>query len=432
MKEKVMRFQRSTTLVAVIAGTAMLSACSSTGATDAANLTGEPITIGAPFAQSGPAGIADHQDCWNGTDLAIEQINAAGGIGGRPLALDVTDIDLLSPEGTTAAFEKLVSDNVDAIVSAFTLIPPPALDVAAAYGAPYISGDTSKDAIALALADRTKYNNYFSDPAEAFYGSGFVTLLTSLDDRGEWTPTNNKIDILRGDTAYNQNIADATIEAIEASNGQWALGQVIDITAGTKDWAPIISKLQASPAGAIMVDHWVGAELASFSQQFAANPVENSLVYLQYGPSQPEYLEIAGTSAEGFVWGSVIATGNTTDAAKTFRADYQEKYGVNDTSMGLVYTGWCYDAVQVLAQAWRSVDPSDFAAVNKYISANPYDGVSGHLDFSNVSTPVYPTQIDDAAAGVTAQFFQVQDGRHTTIAPEGYNEASFVNPPWMK
>jgi hypothetical protein len=38
--------------------------------------------------------------------------------------------------------------------------------------------------------------------------------------------------------------------------------------------------LQANPAGAIMVDHWIGAELASFSQQFAGDPVADSLVYL--------------------------------------------------------------------------------------------------------------------------------------------------------
>jgi branched-chain amino acid transport system substrate-binding protein len=424
-----MRFSKSIALVAALVTTASLSGCS--GSSGSTELTGEPITIGAPFAQSGPAGIADHKDCWNGADLAIEEANAAGGVGGRPIKLNVTDIDLLSPEGTTAAFEKLVSDKVDAIVSAFTLIPPPALNVAGAYGAPYISGDTSKDAIALARGDQAKYGNYFSDPAEAFYGSGFITQITELADSGSWTPTNNKVDILRGDTAYNQNIADATIAAIKASNGKWELGQVIDITAGTKDWTPVIAKLQKSPSGVIMVDHWVGAELASFSQQFASNPVANSLVYLQYGPSQPEYLQIAGPAAEGFVWGSVIAAGNTTATAKAFRAAYQEKFGVDDVTMGLVYTGWCYDAVKVLVNAWKNADPSDFAAVNDYIRNNPYDGVTGHLDFADVSTPVYPTEVSDPAAGVIYQFFQVQNGRHVTISPEGFNEASFVKPPWM-
>jgi branched-chain amino acid transport system substrate-binding protein len=425
-----MRFKKSTAIVAAVAATAMLGACSSGGGSN--ELSGEPITIGSPFAQTGPAGIADHQDCWNGTKLAIKEINAAGGVDGRPIELVVTDIDLLSPEGTTAAFEKLVADKVDAIVSAFTLIPPPALEVAAAYGAPYISGDTSIDAIELVRGDQEKYSNYFSNPAEYFYGTGFITEITSLAENSDWTPTNNKVDILRGDTAYNQKIAEATIAAIEESNGKWELGQVIDITAGTKDWAPVIAKLQADPAGVIMVDHWVGAELASFSQQFAANPVADSLVYLQYGPSQPEYLQIAGPSAEGFIWGSVMAVGNTTDAAKEFRSAYQAEYGVDDVSMGLVYTGWCYDAVNMLAQAWAVTDPTDFPAVNDYLRSNAYDGVSGHIDFANVSAPVYPIEVSDSAAGVTYQFFQVQDGRHTVIAPEGFSESSFVKAPWMK
>jgi hypothetical protein len=52
--------------------------------------------------------------------------------------------------------------------------------------------------------------------------------------------------------------------------------------------------------------------------------------------------------------------------------------------------------------------------------------------FSDVATPLYPIEVSDSAAGVTYQFFQVQDGRHTTIAPDGFAEASFVQPPWMK
>ena len=418
-----------------MAAAALLAACGGgsgdDSATDAA-LTGEPIVIGAPFAQSGPAGIADHRDCWNGTELAIEEINNAGGINGRPLALSVTDIDILTPEGITAAFQKLVAEKVSAFQSAFVIIPPPALDAAAAYGAPYMSGDTSIDAIEMAQADPVKYGNYFSDPAETYYGSGFVTFLSKLSDSGQWTPINNKVDIIRGDTAYNMNIAEATVEAIAASGGKWELGQVIDITAGTKDWGPVIAKLQANPAGAIMVDHWIGAELASFSQQFAGDPVADSLVYLQYGPSQPEFLQIAGAAAEGFVWGTVIGVGNTSAEDKELRAAYQAKFSVDDVTMGMVYSGWCYDTVQVLANAWRNVDPADFAAVNEYIKANPYDGVTGHLDFSNQSVSIYPTVETDPAKGVTHYFYQVQGGRHTTIAPDGDAEAAFVKPAWMQ
>jgi branched-chain amino acid transport system substrate-binding protein len=165
--------------------------------------SGEPIVIGLPIAQSGPAGIADHADCLNGATLAQSQINEAGGVGGRPIELNVTDIDILSPEGITAGFQKLTGDGVQALVSPFVIIPPPALEAAAAYGAPYMSGDTNIDAQVIRASDPVKYGNYFVDPPETYYGSGYVTFLSQLADSGQWTPKNNKIDIVRGDTAYN-------------------------------------------------------------------------------------------------------------------------------------------------------------------------------------------------------------------------------------
>ena len=410
------------------------AAASEGAAAEGGEATGEPITIGLPIAQSGPAGIADHKDCWNGAILAQEEINAAGGVNGRPIELNVTDIDILSPEGITAGFQKLTGDGVQAIVSPFVIIPPPALDAAAAYGAPYMSGDTNIDAQKIRESDPVKYGNYFTDPAETYYGSGLIPFLDGLVAEGTWTPKNNKVDIVRGDTAYNQNIAAATVEAVEASGGTWTMGEVIDITAGTKDWAPVIQKLKESDAGFIMIDHWIGAELASFSQQFAADPVADSLVYLQYGPSQPEYLEIAGPAAEGYVWGTVIGTGNTSEVDKAFRAAYQGKYGVDDVTMGMVYPAWCYDMVNVLANAWANVDPTDFAATNAFIASNPTDGVTGHLDFSAPSgaTPVYPDNVDSIDKGVTHYFYQVQDGRHTVIAPSEDSEAAFAPQPWMQ
>ena len=437
---------KRTRLMAAAASVAVLSvvlsACSSSDSGDAASpaaeepaaaeASGEPITIGLPIAQSGPAGIADHADCLNGATLAKDQINGAGGVNGRPIEFSVTDLDILTPEGITAGFQKLTGEGVAALVSPFVIIPPAALEVAATYGAPYMSGDTNVDVQVIRASDPAKYGNYFVDPPETYYGSGFVTFLTNLSDSGSWTPKNNKVDIIRGDTAYNQNIAAATVEAIEASGGKWELGEIIDITAGTKDWSPVLQKLAANDPGVIMVDHWIGAELASFSQQFAADPVPGSLVYLQYGPSQPEYLDIAGDSAEGFVWGTVIGTGNTSAEDKAFREAYHAATGTDDVTMGMVYPAWCYDMVNVLAQAWANTDPADFAAVNQYIASTPYQGVTGYIDFANGVTPSYPNDVASAGEGVTHYFYQVKDGRHTVIEPADDAEAPFTPAPWMQ
>ena len=396
--------------------------------TVAAAPTGEPIKIGGPFAQTGPAGIADHKDCWNGSQMAIDEINAAGGVNGRPLKLEVTDIDMLTPEGVQTSFQTLADKKVNAIVSPFVITYQPALDVAAAAGIPYLSGGTSSPTVAAVKANPEKYWNFVQDPSESYYGGGFIKSLDTLAEKGVWKPKNNKVDLVVGDSEYNQLIGKGAKDEIAAGGGKWKLGIEEQVQGGQlSDWSAVIQKLKASDAGVIMIDHWVGAELAGFAQQFAADPVPGALVYLQYGPSQPEFLDIAGEAAEGFYWGTVIGVPNT-GAGADFRAAYAAKYP--GTTFGIVYTGWCYDMVQMLKNAWTAVDPSDAKGVVAHLKANPYDGTTGHIDFSNVEAPVYPDNVDAPGKGVTHLFFQVQGGKHTIVLPDEYKEADYVTPPW--
>ena len=78
----------------------------------------DPIVIGIPAAQSGPVGVADHQDWTNGAMMAIEELNAKGGVLGRPLESKIIDLDMLSPEGNVAGFQSLIEGGAHAIASA--------------------------------------------------------------------------------------------------------------------------------------------------------------------------------------------------------------------------------------------------------------------------------------------------------------------------
>jgi branched-chain amino acid transport system substrate-binding protein len=62
-------------------------------------MAADPILLWVPTAQSDPVGVADQQDWLNGVNLALEEINAAGGGNGRMIETKVVDIDILSPEG---------------------------------------------------------------------------------------------------------------------------------------------------------------------------------------------------------------------------------------------------------------------------------------------------------------------------------------------
>lgn len=390
----------------------------------------EPIIIGVPSAQSGPVGVADQQDWLNGITMAVDEINAAGGVGGRMLDTKVVDIDILSPEGTVAAFQNLTEAGVHAIASSFVLIPQPAMDAAAAAGVPYLHGNTQKASLDLFRSDPKKYRNTFMiDVDETWYGTGFVKFLTDLKASGNWTPKNNRVHIVQEQIAYTQVISQATQDAIAASGGEWELGGVTDIQYPVQDWSPIIRALKESDAGVIMIDHWVAAELAAFAQNFAYDPVPGALVYLQYGPSQPEFLDLAGEAANGFIWGSVIGT-YADEKGTAFRDAYQEKY---PGTMGLVYSGSGYDTVHMLAQVWADTDPSDFDAVGAALRDVNYRGVCGAYSFDNdtQSGTSYPNQTDDPEAGQAHLIFQVQDGAHKIISPSPFSEVEFIPAHWM-
>jgi branched-chain amino acid transport system substrate-binding protein len=391
----------------------------------------DPILIGLPLTQSGSVGVVDHQDHLNGTTLAIEEVNAAGGVLGRQLEVRVVDTDILTPEGVQAAFQKLADEKVHAISSPFVLVPVPAMDVSAAYGAPHMSGDTKIDAVNQFKSDPEKYANFFHvDPPEIYYGLGFIPFLDALKTSGVWTPINNKIHIVQEQIAYNQRISEATQEAIAKSNGEWELAGITDIQSPVQDWGPVIQDIHRFGAGVVMLDHWVAAEYAAFTHQYEGNALPGSLVYMQYGPSQPEFLDIAGDSAEGYVWSTVLGVYNDKQGAE-FRRKYKERF---PGTMGLVYTGMGYDMVYLLKEAWEAIgDPNDFEAVNDYIRTHRYRGVDGWYIFDNdcQCTPAYPDQVDDLDEGMAHLFFQVQDGEHKIIAPDPLTEAEFRPAPWM-
>lgn len=394
----------------------------------------DPIVIGLPIAQTAQAGVADHQDHWNGSILAQEEINAAGGILGRKLELKVVDVDPLSPESCQVAIKTLVDAKVHALSCAFTLVPIPTADASVKYKCPFLWGVTQRNYTEEVAKNPDKYSHCFqTDPSEVHYGYTFPIFLKDMKDSGLWKPLNNGVHIVQEQIAYNQTISKALQAALPKS--EFTLAKVTDIQYPVQDWGPVIQDIKKTGAGAVMIDHWVAAEYAAFVKQFQTDPLKGALVYLQYGPSQPEFLELAGKYAEGFVWSTVL--GVYADAkGNEFRAKYQKRFpGV----MGLVYTGNSYDTAYYLKAAWEAVgDPTKFKEVCDWIRVNPFRGVCGYMDMNNKyqecahypddGNPVSATELDK---GMGQLYFQVQDVQHKIIYPDPLKEVTLRPAPWM-
>jgi branched-chain amino acid transport system substrate-binding protein len=166
-----------------------------------------------------------------------------------------------------------------------------------------------------------------------------------------------------------------------------------------------------------------------------SDPAKGPLIYLQYGPSQPEFLELAGGAAEGFVWSTVLGV-YADEKGKAFRAKYKKRFpGV----MGLAYTGNGYDSVNYLKAAWEAVgDPSKFKAVCDWIRTNPFRGVCGLMNLNNPWQEAghFPDDGNPIAAktleeGMGQLYVQVQDGEHKIIYPDVLSESKLRPWPWV-
>ena len=417
------------TAMGVAAATALPMLGSRSSALAAAN----PIVLGVPTSQTAAAGVADDQDHLNGTTLAMEEINAKGGILGRPLKLFVTDVDKLSPESCQQAIAACVDAKVHAISNAFLFVPIPAMDASAKYKAPYLQGNTQRAATNAFKANPDKYSHIFqTDPSEVHYGYTYPLWLQAMEDSGAWKPKNRKVHIVQEQVGYCQTISKACQQALKKS--KFELAAVTDIQFPVQDWAPVIRKLKEVDAGAIMIDHWVAAEYAAFCKQFVADPVKNSLVYLQYGPSQPEFLTLAGKAANGFCWSTVLGV-YADQKGNEFRAKYKKRFpGI----MGLVYTGNGYDIVYYLKAAWEAVgDPNKFKEVCDWIRTHPFRGVCGYMDMRNPYQEAahfpdngFEVSSKELEKGMSQLYVQVQNVEHKIIYPYEIKESKLQPAPW--
>ena len=90
-----------------------MAAALAAGLMAAAPAMAQPIVIGVSTAQTGPAAVAAEWELW-GVNLAIEEINAAGGVLGRKLEILVMD-NKCNPSEAVNVANKLVEAKVVAI-----------------------------------------------------------------------------------------------------------------------------------------------------------------------------------------------------------------------------------------------------------------------------------------------------------------------------
>jgi branched-chain amino acid transport system substrate-binding protein len=214
-------------------------------------------------------------------------------------------------------------------------------------------------------------------------------------------------------------------------SGGWKTTMFQQFTAPQADWGAVLVSIRNTPPGIVFFSDYAAGDEASFIKQFRQSPTQ-SLVYQQYAPSIPQYLQLAGSAADGVLWSTVIGILQQDPVAAPFQAAFQQKF---NAPPGFSNAGDQYDLVHLWAQAASAAgDPYDFAAVNKIIKNTVYRGVCGSYRFPDdyLTCYPYPDATKDPSLGIPHLTFQIQNGKQVLVSPEPYSTGSFQLPPWLK
>ncbi|WP_227268174.1 ABC transporter substrate-binding protein [Roseobacter weihaiensis] len=397
----------------------------------------EPIPIGSMYPLTGAA-ATDGQGYKRGVELAIEEINDYGGILGRPLEPHYVDTKNMSASEVVAAANFLIDRHeVHAIINGYNIGPNDAeYEPIADAGIIYMHVNTAIQHHETVASDPDRYFGCFmADPAEYWYGGGYITMLADLRDAGVWTPPNNKIAIIVGSIPYSIVIADAMKEAAVEKGFEVAFSEVVQTP--TTEWGPVLAKVRQVDPAAIANTHFFAGDIAQCQLQFVENPT-NSLFYYQYGALQKDFRDIAGDASVGALTGSVDGL-LPDDFAKPYVEAHAAKYGEDsDPQPGALSYGPMHHYAMAAAVAGGTGEPGNYDqnrkiawALKRFTFRGPTGSYWYHPEFQ--ATLPYPTYTRDPSLGHPHLHQQIQDKTKppVVIYPEPYTDGNFILPPWF-
>ncbi|USJ27677.1 ABC transporter substrate-binding protein [Ensifer adhaerens] len=382
----------------------------------------------------------DGREFQNGLQLAIDEINAEGGILGKQLQPHFIDTGNQTAPAVVRAARILISEHrVHAIINGYNIGSQNSeYEPVADAGIIYIHHNTLLQHHDTVGSDPERYFGCFmSDPAEYWYGQGFIKFLSWLRDTGQWKPRNRRIGIISGPKPYSIVIANA-MASVSAQFG-WQIVETPAIVRHiTNDWRPLIESMRSHDPAVLAVTHYHIGDLARFQLQFMEAPLE-SLVYLQYGAMHRSFSSIVGEHARGVIVGTVIGLLHD-EKGRDFASRYRQRFGADATpEIGCQpYCSLKHFAIAA-SVAGGTGAPGDFAInrrVARFLLEIPYRGPVGTIAYHprwQAAIP-YPDATQDPSLGMPHLFYQLRgpDERSALIAPLPFADSTFQLPPWMK
>jgi branched-chain amino acid transport system substrate-binding protein len=377
-----------------------------------------PIRIGVPTALQLQVG----RDTVDSAQMAVDEINAKGGLIGHKLELAIAD-ETGSPEGGVDAIKKLIAgDRVDVLIggytSAVTLAQLPhiarARTVYLGIGAalPAITAYVKQDYDAYKYVFRVSpINAAHQARGLADFISGFV-----MTEMGFM-----KIAIVGENARWVQELMPMLRKGAADAGAEVRLAELFDLR--TADFLPLLSKVKDSGAQFLVI---IFAHAASdvFVKQWYDARFPLPIGGIDVNSMDPDFFKRVGGKSISQITGTLSVRAPLTPKTLPYWDAFARKTG----RTGPAYTGpGAYDAVYVYAEAVTRARTTDAEAVIKELEQTDYAGVLGRIQFDEA----HDLKVGPGLVGFA--FVQWQDkGERHIVWPKELRTGKPILPAWMK
>ncbi|NYT65408.1 ABC transporter substrate-binding protein [Alcaligenaceae bacterium] len=329
--------------------------------------------------------------------VALEEINANGGINGQTLEL-ITQDDRSDAQSALAAVESLNKQQVPLIIGSYASgITGPVSKVMTRQKIPLIVLGSADDSITKPGSDwvfRAKHN---STIVANVYFDYFDNLRKSNDGL-------KKIAIMYGNGAWPTSVSEEGIRQAEKRGYEIVGKQAYD--QGTTDFRPILNKFRTENPDILLTSSYADDGIA-IARQIKEVGLNTKVVAIDTASSMISFIEQVGPQAENIVsavsWSPDVKYEGTPELYQRLKAKAKEEPSF--------YEAEGYLALTIAADALRRADSTDRQKVRDALAATnlksavtdvvfqDYDGFKGQNPIKSV-------------------IIQIQDGKHATVYPE--------------
>jgi branched-chain amino acid transport system substrate-binding protein len=373
---------------------------------------GGPIKVGV----IGPFKLTPGRDIQEASTLAVEEINAAGGVLGRKLQLVFAETEQSPEKGKTAVERLLFVDKVDVIIgehrSEVAIAVQP---IIAENKKIFLSTGTASPLLSdNVLKDYAKYKYYFRTFLNANQMAEQMQLqLTDMMS----TYKREKVAVIAETAVWVEPI----VTALKQSLGS-RLVALERVSTNAKDLSVELSRVQSAKAQIVFVILAADAGLP-FARQWADRQIPALVTGYTVMAQSDRFWEQTEGRAQAFMTWKHGVRAPISPKTIPYWDRYTKKYG----HVPGAYTNFAtYDGVYILVDAIRRAGSLDSDALVKALEATDHVGVSGRIKFSKRHDP------EAGPDFLPFTYIQWNKGEMVTVWPPSMKTGEFVLPGWLK